>query len=213
MSAVQFPTGKSSEEAIRFVKSLLKTPNDEILETEVIAKYTSYMWRQFRPDRIWSMFVNFAWLLLLCFHAFDALDQKFIIALLFVFNFVFAVIEIVEIAYLGFYGYFSVQYYYTKLSDCWRYIIWFRIIFSFLYLAFKLDGDTEATYLSMAVLFSVIRMIAFLINSDRSRPYVRMLWVIVIQTIPFLSMFMVFIFAVTISYAVLKEVEFSSAWI
>ena len=73
--------------------------------------------------------------------------------------------------------------------------------------------ESSIQILSVAVLFSVIRMIAFLMNFDRARPYIRMLWVIVIQTIPFLSIFIIFIFSISISYSILKDVEFEDAWI
>ena len=177
-------------------------------------KYTNHMWRQFRPDRTWQILVNLAFAILLNLHAFHWPDNKVLISILFAWNLTFVAFELIEVHYLGFQSYFAVQYSYSKLSDCWRYVIWIRTIFAFIYLAKKFDDLDSGTWeLSMAVLFSIIRLIAFLINSDRSRPYIRMLWIIVIQTIPFLALFVVFIFSITISYSVLKDVEFESAWI
>jgi hypothetical protein len=108
---------------------------------------------------------------------------------------------------------------FAYFKDVWNIIDFSRVILSFAYLiAVFSDGDTDDEDLrlvfSLAVLLNWTRIIGFYRFFNPTRYLIRMIIEISKGMVPFLLIFLSFVFALAFSYMALRgdDLEFIAAW-
>jgi hypothetical protein len=204
---IRFKIEDYTQDSVEFLDSIIWSASPEILKTPVIQSILLYKWRQIQYLVYLQLLIFSMYLLILTYFVSTSRDETWIVIILLIFNTFFLICEIPLINYQP----------YNYIVDAWNVLDSSRILLVYIFIGIFFYSEEksfiEGFTLTIIILLSWIRGLAFFRIFRRTRYLVRIILEVFIDVVPFLLVLCYCILSFAfVGYSLdIETVEFSSS--